>query len=513
MTSPLPSPLLPSRGWRPLILACLTSCGSGSLITVKLVPASSAEVNDGQTPTQVVATVMSSGAPVDDGTQVTFTVDASTGASFSPIVGGVTNAQTLTVSTSAGKATAQLFDLAVEKVAVTITAQINPPSGTTYNVNGSITVQFGGACPDSFITAPVKSFSSGVPANLTFSCTSDYMGGIFAFDLAISQLFTGNTQTCTALVSDASGQAIQGAAVQFLAEAGAFETDVQASGQHPTVLTDATGAATVSYHVSAPYPVDVPPDGRDGLLAVSAGGHSTVPRAWTDSVGHTYNPRDGWVTLIAAVAGVPSGPISDPFVDSNDNGMWDLGEPYIDPSCSTSFNPTQVPDQNGLVRLWTSKTIVWTDGVWNRTDCSAKDCLGSGFLGDNPSGCSKDIKAGQSGCMVDFRFVDKNLNLLATFATGGSQMQFSPVSGSLRLTPSQEPIDPGLMTKSLTQIPDFTTNAIDTAAPPVGTMSCGISASGTFIFGDMTNNANAKLQLPLSQTFSFVALGSCDVSQ
>ncbi len=506
------------------VTLCLAAagCSGDSLIKVTVSPSATAAVNDGQTPTQLAAMVTASGAPAADGTPVTFTVASNSTASFTPFVSGTAPLQTMQVMTTGGMATVSLYDIADESVVVTITATVTPPSGTSYPIAGTTTVAFGGKCKDSFVSAPPKSLQSGVPTSITFSCESQYMGGVFAFDLGTTQLFAGNTQGCFASVNDASMQSVGGAAVQFLTEAGTLETGVQATGQHPTEITDPTGVARVQIHASAPYPVDVDPTPLDGVLINTPGGTAQTPRSWqgvdANNNKHTNNPRDGWVTMIAATPGIPGaqvfGPCTstacpEPYVDSNDNGQWDLGEPYIDVNCNGQWDAAQQPDpKTGYVDIWTSKTIVWTDGVWLAKDCADPGCTGSGFVGFSPPNCLSNLKASSPACTAVFRFVDKNLNLYSTFLTAtNNQINFTPNPSALVASPTTVALDQALDAKSLVQNPDFSVVLTDDASTSTSTGSCSVTAAGEFIFGDTAIQTNALL--PLDQTFSFTATGMC----
>ena len=313
----------------------LTACGGGNTMSIAVTPSATAAVNDGQTPTQIVATIMANGSSVPDGTSVSLTVNSGAAASFAVFAPATAATKTVMVSTAGGSATAQVFDVADEVVTVNILASLTDSGGNTYTISGTTSVTFGGKCKDAFVAAPPTSTQSGVPGSIDLACNSDYMGGIFPFDEETIQLYTGNTQGCIATVNDASQQSVAGAAVQFLTEAGTFETDVIATGQHPTEITAPTGLANVAYHVSTPYPEDVDWTNQDGTLLASPGGTATVKREWTgvdaNDNPHTYNPRDGWVTMIAAVPGIPSsnqiGPCTatscpEPYVDSNDNGQY-----------------------------------------------------------------------------------------------------------------------------------------------------------------------------------------------
>jgi adhesin/invasin len=120
------------------------------------------------------------------------------------------------------------------------------------------------------------------------------------FDLAAVRLnlpglvVVGFTTDVSAFVADRFGNfnILQGTQVSFFTEAGAIDT---------SQATDATGIATAVIRTQNPAPV-----------TVAAPSPQPLPQA------------NGWVTVIAVVRGEES------FVDSNANGIYDLGEPFTD---------------------------------------------------------------------------------------------------------------------------------------------------------------------------------------
>ncbi len=503
------------------------SCGSSAPpVTWQITPSATAAVNDGNTPTNIIATLQVGGQPVPDGTQVSFGVTGA--ASYDAITAsnpGVT--QTTSGTTTNGQLTIQLFDLAVETVQITLTSTVD--FGTTQDtVTGSTSVHFGGTCPDSQI-APAASNAtngSGVAQHIKFVCNNPVMGGSFAFDQ--NHPFENGTQTCTASVSDAKEQAVVGAAVQFLTEAGAVETQVQKYGQHPTMVTDDTGEAQVNFRVTTPYPEDVPWDANlDGYFDPCSPG-TTVgcnnnPRSWTDSTGHTYNPRDGWVTLVAATPGIlPQGApaLPEPYVDKNDNGQYDPGEPFIDVNCDGKFNATQTPDSNGFVRLWSSVVVVWTDEAYpSQSDpiidnAAAAAGVISGELqaDENPTGCGSGGATipplGQ--CQLVFRYVDRNANFPATMLSG-NQISFNVSTTCAMTAPGTIPVDLGYTQHTLAPTDYGTVLANgDCSGSSCGPKTYTLEYDGTFNFVDTGNPANAAFSTTVDTiTFLNSFQGSC----
>jgi hypothetical protein len=125
----------------------------------------------------------------------------------------------------------------------------------------------------------------------------------------------GATDTITVYLADRFGNynVLQGTSVSFAADAGAVDT---------SNVTDATGITSVTFRTQSPWPADVPPSGLSYLYG-----------------GRTYNPEDGYVSLVAMTTG------EETFFDANANGVYDgldtftdLGEPYLDQNKNGSWN-------------------------------------------------------------------------------------------------------------------------------------------------------------------------------
>ncbi|MHB1845246.1 MAG: hypothetical protein ACYCWW_10480 [Deltaproteobacteria bacterium] len=491
-----PSTLGPLLGLLPLFASAC--CGPPPSIKFQLDPNSQQEVNDGNTPTQVTAVLVLGGSPVPDGTTVTINLDPKSSASFAPIQAGAVNTTSTSATTSNGNATVQLYDLAVESVAVTASAQVTfqgDTSGNSTPMNGTVNVKFGGTCSDSFVTAPAASSGSqaGIATFISIQCNDATMGGSFGWEQ--NHPFEGDTQTCTAFVGDGPSNGIDSAAVQFVAEAGAFETAVQKSGQHATWLTNAAGEASLNYHVQPPYPEDVGYDQTmDGTFT-----DTNQPRMWTDQSGHVYNPRDGWVTLVAATAGKPppgQAAPSEPYVDSNDNGQWDPGEPYIDVNCNGQFDQQQTPDANGYVRIWASSKILWTGQIYpNNGDTIDPGSIGiaSGELSgleSPPSACG--LLPASGSCTLVFRWVDKNLNFLSTQGQGNT-LAYDATGGACSLTVNPASVGIDIQYEQLLTNPDYSVTVTNSATTTTGNAPMTVTATGTFNFADSSNPANQNL--------------------
>ncbi len=245
---------------------------------------------------------------------------------------------------------------------------------------------------------PISFAGSTVSARgITFQCgpvAGEGSGGIHAL-MAYGpnrDLVAGVKVDCTAHVSDRNGDGIPGALVSFLTEAGTI-------GPTAESVTNVIGNATVLYKTSFPLPEDVLP-GKYVHQAVEGPQHTgerlapdwMEPYEWRQNPmtgmlpdpscpggcdeprradpirpGRINNPRDNLVAMVAITAGEES------FVDANNNGVWDDGEPYVDitePFVDSNDNGTWDPgelyvDTNGD-GVWTGKngvydpsTLIW----------------------------------------------------------------------------------------------------------------------------------------------------------
>ncbi len=254
--------------------------------------------------------------------------------------------------------------------------------------------------------------SAGSDRGITFQCgetNGDASGGIHAL-MAFGpgrDLIAGVKLRCTAHVSDRNGDGIPNAQVSFLTEAGTI-------GPTSQTLTDVVGNAEVLYKTSYPLPQDVEP-GRFTHVPEAGVRHIGQPLApswmlpweWRSNPiampppdpacpggcdeprrpdpvrpGRINNPRDNLVALIAVTAGEESyvdlnnngkwdsgEPFEDtvePFVDANDSGTWEPGELFIDTNGDGVWSP-----KNGVfdaaTLIWAQERILWT-GIPNDYD-------------------------------------------------------------------------------------------------------------------------------------------------
>ena len=138
----------------------------------------------------------------------------------------------------------------------------------------------------------------------------------------------GQTSIINVYLADRFGNynILQGWSVSFATDAGAIDR---------SNVTDAAGATTASYRTQAPRPNDVDPIAGEPYYTALVSG-----------VTRTFNPRDGYAGILVYTSGEeyfddknadadyqPGEPFTDlpePFIDSNDSGVWNSGELFFD---------------------------------------------------------------------------------------------------------------------------------------------------------------------------------------
>lgn len=213
-------------------------------------------------------------------------------------------------------------------------------------------------------SSSVVSIGGGVPSATHFTIARDTIN-LPGLDVA------GATSTLTAFVADRFGNynVLQGTSVSFYTEAGAVDR---------SVTLDDTGQGQVTFRTQDPMPIDV------GIDATDIAGLSPYDLAFGTSYAAgtgigTPNPRDGWVTVLAVVqgeesftdtngnglydSGEPFVDVGEPFLDANDNGVWDPGEFYIDENGNGSYDAG--------------------NGVWDGPNCPDSGCRTSKLIFQN----------------------------------------------------------------------------------------------------------------------------------
>ncbi|OGW29299.1 MAG: hypothetical protein A2X56_13805 [Nitrospirae bacterium GWC2_57_13] len=125
--------------------------------------------------------------------------------------------------------------------------------------------------------------------------------------------FSGLTAQISAYIADRFGNynILQGTALNYYPEAGAIIS---------STVTDASGMSTATLRTQSPDPASV----KNAVITPTADldfadfapyfGATNEP--WRPLLGTTYNPRDGWVTVLATTMG------EEAFLDENGNGRF-----------------------------------------------------------------------------------------------------------------------------------------------------------------------------------------------
>ncbi len=215
--------------------------------------------------------------------------------------------------------------------------------------------------------------------HISLDCTPDQIPAFAAHDCLYSHYQTPETVKCTLKMADRLGVVIGvSTAVSFMAEAGAV-SPVAVSPAFPATA-DTLGHADGYLEVfGSPLPADVDPMPGEVSASVDFGCGL-----------RTANPRDGYVTVIAWVKG------EEGFVDLNQNGQYDVGEPFVDegePYVDANDNGKWDPgewflDVNGDGKYtgpngkWDADTVIWsqTRVVYTGLPAFAKDTFNMNTL-------------------------------------------------------------------------------------------------------------------------------------
>jgi hypothetical protein len=247
---------------------------------------------------------------------------------------------------------------------------------------------------------------AGANANgrqFTFQCgpiAGAASGGIHAIGAwdQTRYLIAGVKLDCTAHVGDRNGDGVPNAVVSFLTEAGTI-------GPSETTRSDVVGNATILYKTSYPLPKDVAPEAFSWSPARGAkqtGDYIAPlwmhPFDWKRNPVADYNlppnliepqrpdpvrpnvinnPRDNLVSMIAVTTGeegyhdvnnngryddgepFEEFDLTEPFVDSNDNGTWDNDERWVDTDGNGTWDGKNGKHDSSTL-IWVQERILWT---------------------------------------------------------------------------------------------------------------------------------------------------------
>jgi hypothetical protein len=270
--------------------------------------------------------------------------------------------------------------------------------------------------------------------HLFFTCDSYNLG-------VLADTSTSIEIPCTASATDAQDQPVPGAKILYKAEAGTVAFD-EANNE-------------LAYYPSLPgsvhsAPQDVAPGDLDTL--VGNGGMSAEP-SWMSDDGLVHNPRDGLVTLIAyvqadpaAVAAAPGMFAYQPFVDANDNQVYDatptspeVPEDFFDEYGDKKYHGENPQDTSGdqPAYLWAQVKVLWTGNIQTMPPVASV------------SPVTADIQYSQTQTFV-FSILDQNFNTVASNDSTNDQVDWnlspepdlSLAGGQSATSPLVDPSDP-----------------------------------------------------------------------
>ncbi len=237
------------------------------------------------------------------------------------------------------------------------------------------------------------------------------------------------TSNCTVRVVDRNNNPVgTGVAVSLKTEAGVVGNNVLTAPFNNNNVNEGIGTFTFDTIGGVWPPVDTAPFGPDNAQVFP------FPRAEEPSqldFSLTRNPRDGLITVMAYVVG------EEHFEDKNNNGVYDLGEqfvdqgePFVDSNDNNVWDPGEIviPElQNGIDNgVWDPPNGVYDFNklIWVDTKILVTDVPHGAFL-DSPSTCPDGVE-GNKVTDLSVRFPDHNLNRV----TSGSTLTFVRATGT-----------------------------------------------------------------------------------
>jgi hypothetical protein len=314
----------------------------------------------------------SSGQPYVGTATVNFTI---------PELGGATLVPSSINTNANGYAQTALYSgVSAGTIAVSAKTSIQLSSTTTVTITGT-----------SSTVAVVGAKANG--RNFAMECSPEALPALFGNDC--TYMHANLTSTCTVVIGDRFNNVLGVSnEVTWLSEAGLFgppsSTPVASPGVDPTTEPDLGISANTLRTFNTRLPENV-----DTQTAYALSVEPT--NAGPDGCGNTNTrPRDGLSTVIAATQGEegfvdvnengqwdPGEPfydIGEPYVDSNDNNQYDLGEPFIDVNGNGVWDgPNGTWDAN--TTIWTTFHVAFTGNPTART--WTPNSLGSVAPGEN----------------------------------------------------------------------------------------------------------------------------------
>lgn len=244
------------------------------------------------------------------------------------------------------------------------------------------------------------------PVDGTFRITCDAVN-IGAFREPVPDIRV----TCNVTAQSRTGDLIEAAAMglDFRTEAGSISPADDGNGKTIFIYSPQGGTSA---------PKDVPPDGSLGEPVRN------------DNNGLERNPRDGLVTIIAIVSGEeaftdtngngkyddgePFVDAAEPFVDANDNDKWDSDEVFIDTNGNGLWDPGN-GTWDGNTKIMAIYKILWTGALHSSPETSRISTLSPNIFDSGKA----EMKA---------YLLDANMNPVAAFPDNSDQMQWTLAS-------------------------------------------------------------------------------------
>lgn len=274
---------------------------NGSIAFVSASPQVLGIKGSGQASTSTVTFAVKdvNGNAAVDGVTVNFTMNGPSGGKL-PEDGGEyigdldDSPTTATSSTVSGNATVILNTGSVAGT-VTITASVTSEGQTLSASSGAVSI------------------GGGVPSATHFSIATNIIN-IDGFS------YYNRQTTLSVFLADRFGNynVLEGTSVSFYTEGGAVDN---------SNTVDETGVTSVTLRSQEPMPEDVTRASAAGTISNAYFSGANEPYYTSGSV--TYNPRDGWVTVLSTVQG------EEAFADDNGNGLFDAS--YNTTACPVGY--------------------------------------------------------------------------------------------------------------------------------------------------------------------------------
>ena len=310
------------------ITVTINPAATGNIQFVSAVPQVIGIKGSGQIESSAVSFMVNdiNGNPVSDGIAVTFQLQGPGGSEY---IGTTPGSKTAAGSTVNGLATVILNS---GNVAGPVTIIASTLVGGVTISSSATQISIGGGAP------------SAGHWNLATSQIS--MMGLSVSDLQAD---------ISAYISDRFGNynILTGTVINFYTEAGAINTQG---------TTDATGKTSVKIRTQTPMPSDV----SNAVIADANPYFSTEP--WYPGSTYNYNPRDGWVTVLATTMG------EEAFMDENGDGL--LTRSYSASACPPGYT---CECDNGTAGTYAGCVTSQTNGPASCNNLAPYTCAAAGF--------------------------------------------------------------------------------------------------------------------------------------